>query len=102
MVSEVDAAEAREAGVLPLLPRRCRASEWQHRPDSSSRRITPSRPTGDQLESVAKYTKDMPREWINDEGNDIVGDEFLPYIATIRRPLPAIAQLQLKPIALPE
>jgi 6-phosphofructokinase 1 len=54
------------------------------------------------LRSVAKETKDLPREWINAAGNDMEGSAFLDYVRPLAGALPPIGQLDLRPIDLSE
>ena len=51
------------------------------------------------LSSVAKETKDMPRDWLNAAGNDVAGG-FLEYVRPLAGELPAVGQLDLTPINL--
>ena len=102
VVSEVDAAEARQAG---------RAAVAAVLAGEQSGSIALRRVAGDEyacetfvtpLSSVAKETKDMPRDWLNEAGNDVVEEKLLPYLRPLVGTLPAVAQLALQPIKLPE
>ena len=101
VVSEVDAEEAARAGAAAV------AAALSG--DYSSGSIAFKR-LGDgdayavetfvtELRNVAKETKDMPREWLNEAGNDIAGD-FLKYLTPLAGKLPAIGQLDLKVVEL--
>lgn len=93
VVSEVDAREARLAGVAAVeaVLRGERSGSIAFRRQDAPYRIecvtTP-------LATVAKDTKPMPRELINAAGNDIVGDALLPYLRPIVGELPRIGRLQ--------
>jgi 6-phosphofructokinase 1 len=100
-VSGVDAAEARAVGRSAVFAAvegpetsgsiaMVRASEGAY---AVSNKVTP-------LRSVAKETKSMPVTWINEAGNDVVLDEFLPYVKPLVDELPAIGQLSLRPVSL--
>ncbi|MCX7017009.1 MAG: 6-phosphofructokinase [Candidatus Sumerlaeota bacterium] len=47
------------------------------------------------LEQLAKHTKSMPREFINDEGNDVT-QAFLDYALPLVGKLPVIGRLEMK------
>ena len=79
VVSEVDAAEARMAGEAAVA---AAISGTQ------SGSVALQRAEGDysistfatELRNVAKDTKDMPREWFNEAGNDVVEELLMPYL----------------------
>lgn len=104
VVSEVDAREARQAGAAAVAA----ALAGQQSGSIALRRlpgpayavetfVTP-------LETVAKVTRPMPREWLNAVGNDVVGEHLLPYLKPLVGTLPAVGQLGLGALAkvLPE
>jgi 6-phosphofructokinase 1 len=106
VVSEVDAAEARQAGraaVAAVLAGEQSGSIALRRVDGDGDGdgyvcetfVTP-------LSSVAKETKDMPRDWLNEAGNDVIEEKLMPYLRPLVGTLPAVAQLALKPIDLPK
>ncbi len=92
VVSETDAAEARQAGeaaVAAVLRGERSGSIAFKRMDSPYRVecfVTP-------LPTVAKDTKPMPRGMINAAGNDVVNERILPYLTPLVGTLPAIARL---------
>ena len=49
------------------------------------------------LETVAKVTKDLPRDWILGE-SDVDESKFLPYLRPLVGELPEIARLQDLPV----
>jgi 6-phosphofructokinase len=93
VVSEVDAREARLAGVAAVeaalagVRSGSIAFKRNEAPYAISTFVTP-------LPTVAKETKPMPRELINAAGNDIVAEKLLPYLRPIVGQLPAIGQLK--------
>ena len=93
VVSEVDAREARLAGVAAVeavLRGERSGSIAFRRFDNPYRIETFTTP----LASVAKDTKPMPRELLNAAGNDVVADRLLPYLRPIVGALPAIGRLR--------
>ena len=101
VVSEVDAAEAREVG-------RSAVAAAVDGPETSGSVAMLRSEGGDYvitnsvtpLRSVAKETKAMPVEWIKAEGNDVDTEKFLPYLLPLVGKLPAIGQLGLRPVEL--
>jgi 6-phosphofructokinase 1 len=96
VASEVDAAEARragEAGVAAALAGTTSGSIAFKRsePYKIETFVT-------SLQSVAKETKALPREWLNQAGNDVVAASLLPYLKPLVGILPAIAQLKMVPV----
>lgn len=94
VVSEVDAAEARQAGTAAVAAALAGAKSGSiafRRLDGPVYRIetfvTP-------LPTVAKDTKPMPRDLINAAGNDVVGERLVPYLKPLVGTLPAIGQLR--------
>jgi 6-phosphofructokinase len=93
VVSEVDAREARLAGVAAVeavLRGERSGSIAFRRQDGPYRIDTFTTP----LASVAKDTKPMPRAWLNPTGNDIASDHVLPYLRPIVGALPTIGKLR--------
>ncbi|MFA7157802.1 MAG: 6-phosphofructokinase [Kiritimatiellia bacterium] len=97
MVSKVDAAEAREAGALAV------KEAMAGQPEGS---ITIRRKPGKKykayfervpLQNVAKNTRHMPDEFINDAGNDVTKD-FIEYARPLVGELPGIGRLKAAPI----
>lgn len=92
VVSEVDAAEARQAGeaaVAAVLRGEKSGSIAFKRLENPYRVecfVTP-------LPSVAKETKPMPRELINARGDDVVMEKVVPYLKPLVGTLPRIGQL---------
>ena len=100
VVSEVDAAEARQAGraaVAAALSGERSGSIAFKRADGDYEIDTFVTP----LRTVAKDTKPMPREWLNEAGNDVNEDVLMPYLRPLVGQIPAIGQPALKPIQLP-
>ena len=101
VVSDVDAAEARQAGkaavAAALAGERSGSIAFKRADDAYviDTFVTP-------LRTVAKDTKEMPRDWLNEAGNDVVEEKLMPYLRPLVGELPQIGQLALKPIALPE
>lgn len=97
VVSAVDAREARAAGeaavAAVLAGTKTGSIALRRLPGEPYRVETFVTP----LASVAKETRPMPREWITPAGNDVVADQVLPYLRPLVGPLPAIAQLALRP-----
>ncbi|MDA3959295.1 MAG: diphosphate--fructose-6-phosphate 1-phosphotransferase [Planctomycetota bacterium] len=101
VVSEVDAAEARRAGEAAVAAARSgehdsgsiafRRAEGAYAVDTF---VTP-------LSTVAKDTKAMPRDWLNEAGNDVVEDKLMPYLRPLVGALPAIGQLTMQRIEMP-
>lgn len=101
VVSDVDAAEARAAGsfaVASALDDTISGSVAFRRTGEGDAYavdcfITP-------LASVARETKAMPRDWLNEAGNDVVEDKVVPYIRPLAGDVAKIGQLDLTPIQL--
>ncbi len=98
IVSEVDATEARMAGIAAV-----EAALKDELPEGS---IALRRTEGEgyrsetfvtPLDTVARVTKDLPREWILGE-NDIDAQLFLPYIRPLVGDLPEVARLEDLPV----
>ena len=49
------------------------------------------------LDTVAKHTKSMPREWLNDVGNDVT-DAWLDYVRPLVGDLPVIGRFKGHPV----
>lgn len=96
VVSEVDASEARRAGVAAVEAAVSGTTSgsvaFKRTGDGSAYGIetfiTP-------LASVAKETKAMPREMLNAAGNDVVEEKLLPYLKPLVGTLPAIGRLAI-------
>lgn len=101
VVSEVDAAEARRVGrdavaaALAGSPRSGSIAFRRHEQGDYAVEtfVTP-------LASVAKEIRPLPRDWLNEAGNDIVAERLLPYLRPLVGVLPALGQLRLQPIDL--
>ncbi len=96
VVSETDAAEARQAGaaaVAAVLAGTATGSIAFRRLPGAYRIETFVTP----LASVAKDTRPMPRDWLTPDGNDVVTATVLPYLRPLVGTLPAIGQLKLAP-----
>jgi 6-phosphofructokinase len=96
VVSEVDASEARRAGVAAV----------EAAVSGTTSGSVAFKRTGDgsaygietfitSLASVAKETKTMPREMLNAAGNDVVEEKLIPYLKPLVGTLPAIGRLAL-------
>ena len=95
VVSETDAAEARQAGVAAVAAalvgtksgsiafKRIKGATY-----GVTTFVTP-------LPTVAKDTKPMPREWLNAAGNDVVEELVVPYLRPLVGNLPKIGQLRM-------
>jgi ATP-dependent phosphofructokinase / diphosphate-dependent phosphofructokinase len=97
VVSDVDAAEARRAGAAAVAA----ICEGTASGSIAFRRI-PGAAYGVEtfvtpLATVAKETRPMPRDWLNQAGNDVDGARLLPYLRPLVGTLPDIAQLHLAP-----
>ena len=93
MVSEADAGEARQVGVLAV-----RAACGGERAGSIAIRRKPGKRYRISyervpLKSVAKETRSMPPEFISAAGNDVT-PAFIAYAKPIVGPLPAVARLK--------
>ncbi len=99
VVSDVDAKEARAAGeaaVAAVLGDTVSGSIAFKRTGEGADYgvecfVTP-------LSTVAKETKDMPRDWLNQAGNDVVQEKVEPYIRPLAGNIAKIGQLDLTPI----
>ena len=100
VVSDVDATEARAAGkaaVAAVISGEATSGSIAFKRTGEGKDygvdcfVTP-------LSTVAKETKDMPRDWLNEAGNDIAGEAFLDYVRPLAGELPAIGQLDLTPV----
>lgn len=93
VVSETDAAEARQAGTAAvaaaLAGTKSGSIAFRRVPGPTYRVETFVTP----LPTVAKDTKPMPREYLNAAGNDVVSDALIPYLKPLVGTLPAIGQL---------
>lgn len=92
IVSETDAREARLAGVAAVEAAAAgvRSGSIAFRRSDAPYRIetfvTP-------LDTVAKETRPMPRDWLNAAGNDVVAERLLPYLRPLVGELPRIGRL---------
>jgi 6-phosphofructokinase 1 len=96
VVSEVDAAEARRAGMAAVAA----ALTGTTSGSVAFKRLGDGTAYGvetfiTELRNVAKDTRNIPRDWINAAGNDVVGDKLLPYLRPLVGTLPRIGQLKL-------
>ena len=94
VVSEVDAREARIAGVAAVEAALAgvRSGSIAFRRHDAPYRIEPFVTP---LDTVAKHTKPMPRDWLTPAGSDIVAERLLPYLRPLVGQLPPIAQLAM-------
>ncbi len=93
VVSETDAAEARQAGtaaVAAALSGVKSGSIAFKRLEGVSYAVTTFVTP---LPTVAKETKPMPRDWLNAAGNDVVTEKLVPYLRPLVGTLPPIGQL---------
>jgi 6-phosphofructokinase 1 len=93
VVSETDAAEARQAGVAAVaaaLSGTKSGSIAFKRNEGATYGVTTFVTP---LPTVAKDTKHMPREWLNAAGNDVVEALVVPYMRPLVGQLPKIGQL---------
>ncbi len=99
VISPVDAAEARQVG------RDAVAAAWAG--DQPSGSIALRREPGPSyqattfvtpLATVAKVTKPFPTAWTTPSGNDVVMEQFDPYLRPLLGALPEIGHLRLRPI----
>jgi len=96
VVSEVDAKEARQAGTAAVRAALAGITSgsvaFKRTGDGDAYGvetfITP-------LNTVAKDTKHMPRDWINQSGNDVVAEKLIPYLKPLVGKLPAIGRLAM-------
>jgi 6-phosphofructokinase 1 len=96
VISEVDAAEARQAGTAAVAAALNGATSGsiafrrtgEGADYSIETFVTP-------LRSVAKETKAMPRDWLTAAGNDVVEDKLMPYLRPLVGRLPAIGRLAM-------
>lgn len=96
VVSEVDASEARRAGNAAVAAARAGTKSGS----VAFKRVTIGGDYGVEtymtsLQSVAKDTKNIPREWINASGNDILVEHLMPYVRPLVGTLPRLGQLRL-------
>ena len=93
VVSETDAAEARQAGVAAvaaaLAGTRSGSIAFKRLEGAAYGVTTFVTP----LPTVAKETKAMPREWLNAAGNDVLEDKLVPYLKPLVGTLPKVGQL---------
>ena len=95
VVSEIDAAEARQAGVAAVaaaLSGTKSGSIAFKRLDGATYGVTTFVTP---LPTVAKDTKPMPRAWLNAAGNDVVEELVVPYLKPLVGKLPKIGQLRM-------
>ena len=93
VVSETDAAEARQAGaaaVAAALAGTKSGSIAFKRLEGATYGVTTFVTP---LPTVAKETKPMPREWLNSAGNDVLEDKLVPYLKPLVGTLPKVGQL---------
>ncbi len=97
VASEVDAAEARQAGSAAVAAALGGATSgsiaFRRTGEGAAYGIETFVTT---LRSVAKETKAMPRDWLNQAGNDVVEDRLMPYLRPLVGRLPAIGRLAMK------
>jgi 6-phosphofructokinase len=96
VTSEVDAAEARQAGAAAVAAALAGASSGS----IAFRRTGEGAAYGVEtfvtpLRSVAKETKAMPRDWLSPAGNDVVEEKLMPYLRPLVGRLPAIGRLAM-------
>jgi ATP-dependent phosphofructokinase / diphosphate-dependent phosphofructokinase len=96
VISEVDAAEARQAGTAAVAAALNGATSGS----IAFRRTGEGAAYGIEtfvtpLRSVAKETKAMPRDWLTAAGNDVVEDKLMPYLRPLVGRLPAIGRLAM-------
>jgi len=102
VVSEVDSAEARRAGEAAveaaLGGEQSGSIAFRRSGDGADYAIetfvTP-------LDTVARDTKDLPRDWLNEAGNDVDEARLLPYLRPLVGTLPEIGRLELELVQLP-
>ena len=95
VVSETDAAEARQAGVAAVAAALAGTKSGSiafKRLEGATYGVTTFVTP---LPTVAKDTKPMPREWLNAAGNDVVEALVVPYIRPLVGNLPKIGQLRM-------
>jgi 6-phosphofructokinase 1 len=96
VVSEVDAQEARRAGVAAVSAALAGTTSgsvaFKRLGDGADYAvetfITP-------LSTVAKDIKALPRDWLNAAGNDVVEEKLIPYMKPLVGRLPAIGRLSM-------
>jgi 6-phosphofructokinase len=94
VVSEVDAREARQAGsaaVAAVLAGERSGSIAFRRLSGDYRVETFVTP----LQTVAKETKPMPRDFLTSAGNDVASSRLLPYLRPLVGALPPVGRLAL-------
>ncbi|MEK7413143.1 MAG: 6-phosphofructokinase [Planctomycetota bacterium] len=93
VVSDVDASEARLAGVAAVeaVLRGERSGSIAFKRTDNPYRIETFVTT---LASVAKETKPMPRNLLNAAGNDVVSEQLLPYLRPLVGQLPQVGRLR--------
>ena len=95
VVSETDAAEARQAGVAAVAAALAGTKSGSiafKRLEGATYGVTTFVTP---LPTVAKDTKPMPREWLNAAGNDVVEELVVPYLKPLVGNLPKIGQLRM-------
>jgi 6-phosphofructokinase 1 len=95
VVSETDAAEARQAGIAAVAAALAGTKSGSiafKRLEGATYGVTTFVTP---LPTVAKDTKPMPREWLNAAGNDVVEALVVPYLKPLVGNLPNIGQLRM-------